>query len=315
MSAVVCLSGGVGGAKLLLGLQRILPAGELTAIINTGDDFDHLGLRICPDIDTALYTLAGLANPELGWGRRDETWTFMQTLEQLGGETWFRLGDGDLALHIERTRRLGDGQLLDSITRVIAATLGIATTVVPMTNDAVRTRVMTDLGELDFQHYFVRLRCEPALQSCRFVGAETATITSAASAALTQSPRAIVIAPSNPYLSIDPILALPGMRELLRASGAPVIAVTPLIGGNAVKGPTAKIMRELKREISPLAIAEHYRGLVDGFVLDECDSALAAQLAIPCAITNTLMRSLADRERVADVALEFADSLRARGAR
>jgi len=303
---VVCLSGGVGGAKLLLGLQRVVTSGALTAIVNTGDDFDHLGLRICPDIDTALYTLAGLANTELGWGRRDETWNFMQTLTTLGGETWFRLGDRDLALHVERTQQLNAGQSLETFTRDIAERLHLPTTILPMTNDAVRTKVLTDVGELDFQHYFVRLQCGPKLSSCRFDGAETASIAPAAITALQQKLRAIIIAPSNPYLSIDPILALPGMHKLLRANGAPIIAVTPIIGGDAVKGPTAKILHELKKEISPLAIAEHYRGLIDGFVLDERDAHLADTLGVPVAITDTLMKTLDDRERVARVALELA---------
>ena len=307
---VVCLSGGVGGAKLLLGLQRIVTPGALTAIVNTGDDFDHLGLRICPDIDTALYTLAGLANTELGWGRRDETWHFMQTLTTLGGETWFRLGDRDLALHVERTQQLNARKSLETFTRDIAERLHLPTTILPMTNDAVRTKVLTDSGELDFQHYFVRLQCQPKLSSCRFDGAETASIAPAAIIALQQKLRAIIIAPSNPYLSIDPILALPDMRKLLRANGAPVIAVTPIIGGDAVKGPTAKILRELKKEISPLAIAEHYRGLIDGFVLDERDAHLADKLGVPVAITDTLMKTLDDRERVARVALELAVRLK-----
>src|SRR5690606_33787743 len=217
-----CLSGGVGGAKLLLGLQRVVTPGALTAVVNTGDDFDHLGLRICPDLDTALYTLSGLANPELGWGRRDETWHFMQTLTTLGGETWFRLGDRDLALHIQRTQHLKDGQTLEAFTRDVTERLHLPTTILPMTNDMLRTRVLTDVGELDFQHYFVRLRCEPKLLACRFDGAATATIAPAVIATLRQKLRAILIAPSNPYLSIDPILALPGMRELLRENGAPI---------------------------------------------------------------------------------------------
>jgi len=304
---VVCLSGGVGGAKLLLGLQHVVTPGALTAVVNTGDDFDHLGLRICPDLDTALYTLSGMANPELGWGRRDETWHFMQTLTDLGGETWFRLGDRDLALHIQRTQHLKDGQTLEAFTRGVAERLHLPTTILPMTNDALRTRVVTDAGELDFQHYFVRLRCEPKLQAYRFDGVETARIAPAVSAALQQKLRAILIAPSNPYLSIDPILALSGMRELLRENGAPIIAVTPIIGGNAVKGPTAKILSELGKEISPLAIAAHYRDLIDGYVLDEKDSHLADLMNVPVAITNTLMQTLSDRERVAAVALQLAD--------
>jgi LPPG:FO 2-phospho-L-lactate transferase len=306
MTQVVCLSGGVGGAKLLAGLQRILAPGALTAIINTGDDFDHLGLRICPDIDTALYTLAGLANTELGWGRREETWGFMQALETLGGETWFRLGDHDLGLHVARTQRLKAGESLEAITRKIAERLHIPSIVLPMTNDAVRTTIQTAEGDLDFQHYFVRLRCQPALEGIRFKGVEKAEIAPGVIAALRQRLDAILIAPSNPYLSVDPILSLPGMCELLRENGAPVIAVTPIIGGDAVKGPTAKIMRELGRDISAFAIAEHYRGLIDGFVLDERDAYLADTFNMPLSVTDTLMKSMEDRERVARIALELA---------
>lgn len=313
-TAVVCLSGGVGGAKLLLGLQRILPAGALTAVVNTGDDFDHLGLRICPDIDTALYTLSGLANPELGWGRRDETWSFMGALESLGGDTWFRLGDADLALHVERTRRLARGETLERVTADVAARFGVASKVVPMSNDSVRTRVVTDGGELDFQDYFVRLRCQPAVRALRFDGAGRAAIAAGAIAALEQPLRAVLIAPSNPWLSIDPLLALPGLRALLRASGAPVIAVTPLIGGNAVKGPTAKIMRELGLQPSPRVLVAHYRGLLDGFLLDARDAVHADELGLPCATTDTLMKTLEDRERVAAAALALADRIAGRGA-
>ena len=306
---VVCLSGGVGGAKLLLGLQRVITPGALTAIVNTGDDFDHLGLRICPDLDTALYTLAGLANAELGWGRHDETWNFMKTLEALGGETWFRLGDRDLALHIQRTQQLHIGQSLEAFTGDVAEHLQLPTTILPMTNEAVRTKIVTDAGELDFQDYFVRLHCKPILQSCYFTGSESARVTAGVIAALQQNLRAILIAPSNPYLSIDPILSIPNMRELLRANGAPIIAVTPIIGGDAVKGPTAKILRELNKEVSPAAIAMHYSDLIDGFVLDERDAELADKIDLPLATTNTLMRTLEDRERVAKVALDLADRI------
>jgi LPPG:FO 2-phospho-L-lactate transferase len=310
---IVALTGGVGGAKLCLGLQRVLPPGSLRIIVNTGDDFDHLGLRICPDVDTTLYTLGGLANPELGWGRQDETWTFMRTLATLGGETWFRLGDGDLALHVERTRRLASGDTLTDFTADVATRFGIGAQVLPMSDDPVRTVVNTPTGEIGFQEYFVRNRCAPIVTGLRFAGAETARLSTAVTQALREDGlRAILIAPSNPYLSVDPILALPGMRAALRGSAVPVIAVTPLIGDAAVKGPTAKIMRELGITPSPLAVIEHYRGLIDGFVLDSRDAHLSERIDIPVKICDTLMLTLEDRRRVASSALDLATALVAR---
>jgi LPPG:FO 2-phospho-L-lactate transferase len=307
---VVAISGGIGGAKLALGLYRALPGASLSVIVNTGDDFEHLGLTICPDLDTTLYTLAGLANPELGWGRRDETWNFMTTLGTLGGDTWFRLGDADLALHVERTRRLAAKETLSAVIAAIAARLGINATVLPMSDDPVRTRVSTASGELAFQDYFVRLRCAPEVTGLRFAGAAAATLAPGARAALSAAGvEAIILCPSNPYLSVDPILAVPGMRAALRESGAPVIAVTPIVGGRAVKGPTAKIMGELKLAPSPLTIARHYAGLIDGFVLDERDAALAAQFTLPVLATNTVMADLNDRERLAREVLAFAARL------
>ena len=311
---VLALTGGIGGAKLCLGLQRVLPAGALRIIVNTGDDFEHLGLVISPDVDTALYTLAGLANVTLGWGREDETWSFMRVLETLGGPTWFRLGDGDLALHVERTRRLAAGEVLTDIVADVAQRLEVPSRIMPMSDDPVRTLVTTATGsELGFQEYFVRERCAPAVARLRYAGADSARMSAAAARSLQDSAlQAIVIAPSNPYLSIDPVLAVPGMRAALRASGAPVIAVTPLIGDSAVKGPTAKIMKELGLAASPLTVLAHYRGLIDGFVLDERDAALLQDIDVPVRTCDTLMRSLADRERVARCTLELAQALRAR---
>ena len=319
-NSVVTLTGGIGGAKLCLGLQRVLPADALTIVVNTADDFDHLGLRICPDVDTTLYTLGGLANPELGWGRSDETWSFMRVLDTLGGETWFRLGDGDLALHVERTRRLMAGETLSTITKDVAKRFGIRSQILPMSDDAVRTIVNTPEGEIAFQDYFVRQRCVPVVTQLRFDGAQSARVSPFVRQALDDDAlRAIVIAPSNPYLSIDPILAIPGMQACLRAAGVPIVAVTPIIGDAAVKGPTAKIMRELGIPPSPLAVVAHYRGLVDGFVLDSKDADLAGRLDLPVRVCNTLMLTLEDRERVADTVLDFVAALkplqRAPGAR
>jgi LPPG:FO 2-phospho-L-lactate transferase len=311
---VLALSGGIGGAKLCLGLQRALPPGALRVIVNTGDDFEHFGLAISPDIDTTLYTLAGLANVELGWGRQDETWSFMRVLETLGAPTWFRLGDGDLALHIERTRRLAAGETLTDIMVAVAHRFGVPSRIMPMSDDPVRTIVVTaGGGELGFQEYFVRERCAPAVARLHYAGADSARLSSAAAESLRDPAlQAIVIAPSNPYLSIDPALAVPGMRAALRARGAPVIAVSPIIAGAAVKGPTAKIMRELGLEVSPLTVLEHYRGLIDGVVLDERDAALAGAIELPLRLCDTLMRSLEDRERVARCTLDLAAELRAR---
>lgn len=306
---VLVLSGGIGGAKLCLGLQRILAPGQLLVLVNTGDDFEHLGLAISPDVDTTLYTLAGLANPELGWGRREETWTFMRVLGTLGGPTWFNLGDGDLALHVERTRRLAGGQTLTAIVADVGRRLGVPSRILPMSDDPVRTLVTTGDGVLGFQEYFVRERCAPVVKHLSFQGAESARLSPAARAALGGPLRALVIAPSNPYLSIDPILAIPAMRAALRAPGVPVIAVTPLIGDAAVKGPTAKIMRELGIAPSPLSVIEHYRGLIDGFVLDARDAALAPEIPIPVQLCDTLMQTLEDRERVARAVLELAERL------
>jgi LPPG:FO 2-phospho-L-lactate transferase len=309
--SVLALSGGIGGAKLALGLQSILRPGGLTVAVNTGDDFEHLGLAISPDVDTALYTLSGLANPELGWGRAEESWNFMAELARLGGEVWFRLGDKDLAIHVERTRRLATGESPASITADFAQRLGIATRIVPMTCDRVRTLIETDEGTLGFQNYFVRRACAPAVRAIRYEGAEQARAATEAVNALQDGAFAtVVICPSNPYLSVDPILAIPGWRTALASSEAPVIAVSPLIGGEAVKGPTAKIMRELALDVSPLTIARHYAPLIDGFVVDSADAALAPQFDLPVHVAPTLMRSLADKERLARDVLAFAGSLR-----
>ena len=309
---VVALSGGIGGAKLALGLAGALPAGTLTLIANNGDDFEHLGLTICPDLDTLLYTLAGLENPETGWGRRDETWTFMTALESLGGEDWFRLGDGDLAVHVERTRRLGDGQSLSAITAAFATRWGVATRILPMSDDPVRTLVETDEGTLSFQDYFVARQCRPKVAAVRFQGAGEASAQPKAIEAL-RAPQtaAIVICPSNPYLSVDPLLALPDLRAALAAAPAPVVAVTPIIGGAAVKGPTAKIMAELGQEVSPVTVARHYDGLIDGFVLDAADARLAREIAVPTLAAETLMTTAAEKQALAEKVLSFARSLRA----
>jgi LPPG:FO 2-phospho-L-lactate transferase len=304
---VVVLSGGIGGAKLVLGFQHVLNAGELSVVVNTGDDFTHLGLRICPDIDTTLYTLAGLDHRELGWGRQDESWNVMSALTQFGGPDWFRLGDRDLALHLMRTLQLAHGKRLTDVIAELARRLGVAARILPMSDDPVPTVVVTATGEQSFQEYFVRDRCQPVICAIRYEGAEQASITPEVAAALcTSDLAAVVLAPSNPYLSIGPLLALPGLRQLLKTVQAPVIAVSPIIGGAAVKGPTAKIMAELGIDCSAAAVAAHYREIVDGFVLDQRDAALAPVIGIPALVTNTLMLSLADRIQLAQQVLAFA---------
>jgi LPPG:FO 2-phospho-L-lactate transferase len=308
--STIALTGGIGGAKLALGLTRAVPGSSLACVVNTGDDFEHLGLAISPDIDTLLYTLAGVANPELGWGRQGETWSFMRALEQIGGPTWFRLGDGDLALHVERTRQLRAGASLTTVTAGFAQSLGLGTLVLPMSDDPVRTRLETEIGWLDFQDYFVRLRTAPRVRRIEYSGASTARPTVALQAVLTSPAlRAVVVCPSNSWLSIDPILAIPGLVAALRATGTPIVAVSPLIGGEAVKGPTAKLMRELGLETTPGAIAEHYRDLIDGLVIDESDRGWADRCGVPTLVTPTLMRDIADRVRLAEVTLQFAMSL------
>jgi LPPG:FO 2-phospho-L-lactate transferase len=297
---VLALSGGIGGAKLALGLSRVLPPGQLTVVANTGDDFEHLGLSISPDLDTLMYSLAGLDNPETGWGRRGETWTFMAALSALGGESWFQLGDGDLATHVERTRRLRQGETLAAITDDLRRRLGVTARLLPMSDDMVRTRVLTDEGWLDFQDYFVRLRCAPTVRELRFEGAAAAKPNAAFLRALTD-PRlnAVIICPSNPFISIDPILALPGVREAIAACPAPVVAVSPIIGERAVKGPTAKMMRELGLPVTAAAVARHYAGLLDLYIVDDADRATTAGLDATVISTKTLMVTLADREALA----------------
>ena len=307
---MVALSGGIGGAKLALGLSRLVPGEDLVVVANTGDDFEHLGLRISPDIDTLMYTLSGLANLEAGWGRAGETWAFMSALERLGGETWFLLGDGDLATHVERTRRLAAGESLSAITADFCRRLSVAPRLMPMSDQPVRTVVETPDGELDFQRWFVERRCEPVVRSLRFAGAEQARPHPAWLREVARpDTAAIVICPSNPFISIDPILALPGAREALRAAPAPVIAVSPVVAGDAIKGPTAKMMRELGLPVAAHAVAAHYAGLIDGYVLDEADASEADQVAVPCRTTATLMREESDKVRLAAEVLRFAEAL------
>ena len=303
---IVVLTGGVGGAKLVLGLIHAVPAAAVTAIVNTGDDFDHCGLAISPDIDTLLYTLSGKANAEQGWGRAVESWGFMAALRELGGEDWFQLGDGDLALHVLRTEALRRGETLSAITARFARAWGIGAAILPMSDDPVRTMVDTEEGELPFQRYFVARRCAPAVRAIRFEGADAARPAPGVTEAIAAAD-AILIAPSNPFLSVDPLLAVPGIRAALAETAAPVVAVSPIVGGKAVKGPTTKLMAELGIAASASAIAHHYAGLIDGLLVDERDP--PADLPIAEARCDTLMHSLDDRIRVARAALALAEQL------
>jgi LPPG:FO 2-phospho-L-lactate transferase len=309
---VVALCGGVGGAKLAHGLTLALQPDALTLVVNTGDDFTHLGLHISPDLDSVTYALAGLSDPVRGWGRRDETWTFMRSLEGLAGETWFQLGDGDLALHVERTWRLARGETLSAVTAHLCQALGITARVLPMSDDPVRTRVRTPHGWLDFQEYFVHRQCRPVVREFAFAGADSARPQAAALAALTRPDlRAVVICPSNPFVSVEPILAVPGLRAALRASGAPVVAVTPIIGGKAVKGPAAKMLEELGLEVSGAAVARRYAGLIDGFVVDRTDEPPPPQPGVAFFTAATLMTTTDDRLQLAVAVLRAADALKA----
>ena len=296
------LTGGVGGAKLVEGLYRILPQNSLTAIVNTGDDFCHFGLPISPDIDTLLYTLSGKSNQALGWGREGETWNFMAALKSLGGEDWFNLGDGDLALHVLRGMGLSAGESLSGVIARFAKAWDLRLSILPMTDDAVATWVETDEGLLPFQRYFVERQCAPKVQAVRFEGAAEAVPAPGVIAAIMESD-AVLVAPSNPWLSVDPLLAIPQIRAALESTKAPVIAVSPLVEGKAVKGPTAKLMGELGLEVTNQNIAAHYGKLLDGLVVHNKDEA-PETLAI--ARTDTMMKSPEDRERVARAVLALA---------
>jgi LPPG:FO 2-phospho-L-lactate transferase len=306
---LVALAGGVGGAKLTHGLAQVLEPHQLTVIVNTGDDFEHLGLHVSPDLDTVMYTLAELANPETGWGLAGESWNFLAALNRLGGETWFRLGDRDLATHVERSRRLWAGESLTQVTASLCSALGIGPRLLPMTDDIVSTIVQTDEGELEFQEYFVHRRCQPRVRGFRFNGLDHAFPTESVLAAL-DSADAIIFCPSNPFVSLDPILHLPGVRERVESKRA--IAVSPIVGGQALKGPAAKMFAELGWEPSAPAVAAHYSGLLRGFVMDNVDAGLKETVeseTVKILVTNTIMPTHADRAQLAREVIDFALSL------
>ncbi len=304
---VLALSGGVGGAKLSLGLQNELPAESLHIVVNTGDDFEHLGLYISPDIDTHLYTLSGRANQAQGWGLEGETWNTMAALEELGGETWFRLGDRDMATHLWRTLELAAGRGLAEVTGELAARLGVTCQIHPMTEDRVRTRVQVADGNLPFQEYFVRHQCEPQVTGFQFDGISAARPDRQLMSLLQGGDVSrVVICPSNPYVSIDPILQVPGLWLALRDISAPVILVSPIVGGKALKGPAAKMMAELGVPVTVQGVAEHYSArypdLLDYFVIDDADATLAdsiGELGMQVAVTGTIMNSLEQKQQLA----------------
>ncbi len=302
---VVAIAGGVGGAKLAFGLSKVLPPEDLTVIVNVGDDFTHLGLRICPDLDTVTYTLAGLDNRETGWGVAGDTFHALDALTRLDGPTWFRLGDRDMATHLWRTSLLAQAIRLTEVTGQICASLKVGPRVLPATDDAVPTRVQTDEGELDFQDYFVRRRCEPRVARIVFGGIESAKASPEVLAAL-DAADGIVLAPSNPFVSIEPVLALSGVREAVMRK--PAVAVSPIVGGEAIKGPAAKMMLELGLDVSPAGVAKRYAGIIGGFVMDEVDAALTSQVAttgLRVRMAQSIMRTDADRASLARECIEM----------
>jgi LPPG:FO 2-phospho-L-lactate transferase len=306
---VAALAGGVGGAKLAHGLAAAVPPENLTIIVNTADDFDHLGLHICPDLDTVVYTLAGIANREAGWGRDRETWNFLEATGEFGGPTWFRLGDRDLAMHVRRSQSLRWGIPLSAVTLDICRALGLRPSVLPMTDDDVRTMVQTDQGEMAFQEYFVHRECQPAVHGFRFFGADAARPGPGVLQAI-EGADLVILCPSNPWVSIDPILAIPDVRQ--HVASRPAVAVSPLVGGKALRGPAAKMAVELGVEPSPTSIAAHYRQVIGGLVYDETDadaSDALADLGVRSLRTRTVMRSDGDRRRLAEEVLAFGASL------
>jgi LPPG:FO 2-phospho-L-lactate transferase len=311
-STILALSGGIGGAKLALGLTQAIPPEKLMIVGNIGDDFVHCGLHISPDLDTLMYTLSGKSDPEKGWGLAGESWAVMQAMEDMGGETWFQLGDRDLATHLERTRRLSEGDSLSDITTDFCHKFGIDSQIIPASNDSVRTIVETTEGDLSFQNYFVQNRCQPIATGLRFQGADKA-LPHPEFIKILQSPflKAVLICPSNPFLSIDPILAVQGVREALRGCSVPVIAVSPIIGSDSVKGPTAKYMRELGLPVSATAVANYYSDFLDGFILDtqdEKDASEIRKMSISVKVAEILMKDLATKTKLANTVLDFSNN-------
>jgi LPPG:FO 2-phospho-L-lactate transferase len=311
---VCALAGGVGGAKLAGGLQDVLPPGELSMVVNTADDFDLWGLHICPDLDTVMYTLAGISNPETGWGIVDESFETLNMLERYGEETWFRLGDRDLATHILRTSRMRSGETLTEVTAGLSGVLGVDSAVLPMSDDPVSTVLETPEGRLEFQEYFVRRGQRDEVLAIELRGIQDARPTERVLAAISGAD-AIVLCPSNPVVSVGPILALPGMAEVLASSSAPKVAVSPIVGGRALKGPADRMLASLGHEVSAAGVARMYAGLVGGVVIDRTDEGERAgieALGMRVLLTQSVMRDAEDRARLASETLEFSAGLVAR---
>ncbi len=310
---IVALAGGVGGAKLAHGLYGVLDPGQLTVVVNTADDFDLYGLHICPDADTVLYTLAGIANPETGWGVAGDTFTTLEMLRRYGEDTWFALGDRDFATHILRTARLRAGETATQVLAGLTETLGVRSTLLPMCDEPVATVVRTLDGELAFQDYFVRRHHQDAVLGVRFVGIEQARVSEPVREAI-QGADAIVFCPSNPIVSVGPILGVPGMRDLVRSATVPVVAVSPIVGGKALRGPADHMLSDLGYDVSPLGVATLYRDVVSGLVIDRADEAYAPRieaLGPRVLVTDTVMTNFEARRRLADEVLSFAAGLRA----
>ena len=309
----LALSGGIGGAKLALGLEHIFNSTKLMIAGNTGDDFEHFGLNISPDLDTLLYTLSGKSDFERGWGLANETWSFMKAMKEIGGETWFQLGDRDLAIHVERTRKLKEGERLSLITSSFCRKFGVKSHIVPATDDSLKTLVKTPKGILSFQHYFVRDQCRPKILGLKYEGSENAQPCPALEEALESSLlETVVVCPSNPFLSIDPILAVKGVREKLKSSKARVIAVSPIVGGDAVKGPTANNLRDLGFSVSAYTIAKYYSDFIDGFMLDKEDKneiSRIESLGMQVGLADTVMTDLQSKIKLAEDVLRFSETV------
>lgn len=305
---VLALTGGVGGAKLAAGLAAVLPPGQLDIVANTGDDFEHLGLYIAPDLDSVMYALAGINDRSRGWGVANESWNFLETLSSLNGASWFQLGDRDLAVHVQRTELLRQGLSLSEATTTLCAAMGIEHSLFPMSNDRVRTIVDTEQGELEFQEYFVARQCEPKVLGFRFDGQESATPLPVYQARLQHDTyHAVIVCPSNPFVSVDPILGMAGLKHSLSDSQKPVVAVSPIIGGKALKGPAAKMLQELDMPCDALGVARYYEGVISHFVIDEQDASLTAQiedLGMQVLCMPTIMRSVEDQTQLANTLLQ-----------